>query len=99
MGGQTFVSENAPKLAGMTFSSHQIGEASAIAGTADFLVAVTLADGTVGHCRCGVGRFNETDRSFGESMASELNARIDVLGADDVLAGLKRGDLRLDPLV
>ena len=99
MGGQMFVSENARKLTRMTFSSDQIGEASAIAGTADFLVPVTLADGTVGHCRCGPGRFNETERSFGESVASELNARIDVLGADDVLAGLKRGDLRLDPLV
>jgi hypothetical protein len=99
MGGQMFVSENARKLAGMIFSSHQIGGASAIAGTADFLVPVTLADGTIGHCRCGVGRFNETERSFGESVASELNARIDVLGADDVLAGLKHGDLRLDPLV
>jgi hypothetical protein len=29
----------------------------------------------------------------------ELNARTDVFGADDVLAGLELGDLRLDPLV
>lgn len=83
----------------MTFTPDHIGEASAIGGTADFLVPVTLSDGTIGHLRCGPGSFNETDRRFKESVASELNARLTVLGSEDVLEALKRGDLRLDPLV
>jgi hypothetical protein len=81
----------------MTFTVDEIGEASAIAGTADFCLPVMLSDGTVGHLLRGVGLFNAPDLSFKATVAASLNARVDLLGTGDVLEALKRGDLRLDP--
>lgn len=88
-----------PILPDMHFTPDDIGAATRVGGhSAHFRVPIRLPEGT-GHLICGPGLFNVPDKSHQETISTALNARVALLGDDDVIAGLTRGDLQLSSLV